>query len=593
MKHYSISILLVLLMSMASTKAFAYDIAVENEDGVTIYYNYINNYTELEVTAKEIKEISDYYESWGYEGVKTLKIPAEVTYSGRMRKVTRIGANAFCGMELYNNGDHSWTEYRGAFIECIYLPSTITSIGENAFRYYYSKVWSQTGSKNRPTKLKKVVINDLKSFLEISGKHNLYSANQGFTPVGYNNLGYDLCLNNENNVITDIDVPAGIKDLYGLRACKSIERLTIGNDVETVREWEGCTNLKKVDLQGLNNTEMMYEAFYLCKIDTLIIGSNLKKLGGSVFGGSVENYVIKDLDSWLNMEVGYGSQNCAFGTKRYDTGTNSNHYQIIGRFHILDDEGREIDNLVVPDGITVVNPFAFNNLACVKKITTPANVEFSQSKIYGEGVLTGTFQLCEDLESVVIDGIEEIHSKMFMGCSKLKNISWGNCIKTIGFFAFLNCGMTKLSLPEGVNIIGDECFYNCPLKSVVIPSSVTSIGERAFYTDELTTVIPLFVENIPDAGTSNYNAFSYNTLINNATLYVPEGTVDKYKSTIGWKDFVWIEEGTPSGIAGVKTNDGKTEVSRYTLDGKKLYEPQKGINIIKMSDGTTKKEIVK
>lgn len=311
-----------------------------------------------------------------------------------------------------------------------------------------------------------------------------------------------------------------------------------------------------------------------------------------MFGGSVENYVIKDLDSWLNMEVGYGSDNCAFGTKRYYTGTNSTPYQIIGRFHILDDEGREIDNLVVPDGITVVNPFAFNNLACVKKITIPANVEFSQSKIYGN-VLTGTFQLCEDLESVVIDGIEEIHSKMFMGCSKLKNISWGNCIKTIGSFAFLNCGMTKLSLPEGVNIIGYGCFCNCPLKSVVIPSSVTSIGERAFYTDELTTVIPLFVENIPDAGTSNYNAFSYNTLINNATLYVPEGTVDKYKSTIGWKDFVWIEEGTPSGIAGVKTNDGKTEVSRYTLDGKKLSEPQKGINIIKMNDGTTRKEIVK
>lgn len=582
MNYYCFTLLLVLLMSMASTKAFAYDIAVQNEDGVTIYYNYINNFTELEVTAKEIKEQGDYYESWGYEGVKTLKIPAEVTYSGRMRKVTRIGANAFCGMELYYDFYLPQTEYRGAFIECIYLPSTITSIGEDAFRYYY-KVFSQTGSKNRPTKLKKVVINDLKSFLEISGKHNLF-----YFPVSnYVSTGYDLCLNNENNVITDIDVPAGIKDLYGLRACKSIERLTIGNDVETVREWEGCTNLKKVDLQGLNNTEMMYEAFYLCKIDTLIIGGNLKKLGGSVFGGSVENYVIKDLDSWLNMEVGYGFNNCAFGTKAY-----SYTYQIIGRFHILNDEGREIDNLVIPDDITVVNPFAFNNLACVKKITIPANVEFSQSKIYGN-VLTGTFQLCEDLESVVIDGIEEIHSKMFMGCSKLKNISWGNCIKTIGSYAFFNCGMTKLSLPEGVNIIGYGCFCNCPLKSVVIPSSVTSIGESAFSTDELTTVIPLFVENIPDAGTSNYNAFSYNTLINNATLYVPEGTVDKYKSTIGWKDFVWIEEGTPSGIAGVKTNDGKTEVSRYTLDGKKLYEPQKGINIIKMSDGTTKKEIVK
>ena len=35
---------------MAGTKAFAYDIAVKNADGVTIYYNYINDEKELEVT---------------------------------------------------------------------------------------------------------------------------------------------------------------------------------------------------------------------------------------------------------------------------------------------------------------------------------------------------------------------------------------------------------------------------------------------------------------------------------------------------------------------------------------------------------------
>ena len=39
-----------ILLSMFGTKTMAYDIAVENADGVTIYYNYINNGTELEVT---------------------------------------------------------------------------------------------------------------------------------------------------------------------------------------------------------------------------------------------------------------------------------------------------------------------------------------------------------------------------------------------------------------------------------------------------------------------------------------------------------------------------------------------------------------
>ena len=79
----------------------------------------------------------------------------------------------------------------------------------------------------------------------------------------------------------------------------------------------------------------------------------------------------------------------------------------------------------------------------------------------------------------------------------------------------------------------------------------------------------------------------------NADLFVPVGTIDKYKATEGWKDFMWITEGIPSGIGEVKTEVDKTEVSRYTIDGKKLSEPQEGINIIKMSDGTTKKVIVK
>ena len=40
MRHVIISILLTVLISMFGAKAFAYDIAVENADGVTIYYIY-------------------------------------------------------------------------------------------------------------------------------------------------------------------------------------------------------------------------------------------------------------------------------------------------------------------------------------------------------------------------------------------------------------------------------------------------------------------------------------------------------------------------------------------------------------------------
>ena len=86
-------------------------------------------------------------------------------------------------------------------------------------------------------------------------------------------------------------------------------------------------------------------------------------------------------------------------------------------------------------------------------------------------------------------------------------------------------------------------------------------------------------------------SFSLNTF-NNATLYVPKGTVDKYKTTEGWKDFLYIREGSPSGIHNVE-GDGANEIQRYTLDGRLIKNSHKGINIIKMKNGTTNKVLVK
>ena len=55
MKQSIISILLALLMSMFGATAFAHDFSAENQDGVTIYYNYIGDYTGGEVSATYCK----------------------------------------------------------------------------------------------------------------------------------------------------------------------------------------------------------------------------------------------------------------------------------------------------------------------------------------------------------------------------------------------------------------------------------------------------------------------------------------------------------------------------------------------------------
>ena len=48
-----------------------------------------------------------------------------------------------------------------------------------------------------------------------------------------------------------------------------------------------------------------------------------------------------------------------------------------------------------------------------------------------------------------------------------------------------------------------------------------------------------------------------------------------------------------TGITGTQTSADVREIARFTIDGKRINQPQRGINIVKYSDGTVKKVIVK
>lgn len=48
-----------------------------------------------------------------------------------------------------------------------------------------------------------------------------------------------------------------------------------------------------------------------------------------------------------------------------------------------------------------------------------------------------------------------------------------------------------------------------------------------------------------------------------------------------------------TGITGTQTSADIREIARYTIDGKRINQPQRGVNIVKYSDGTVKKVVVK
>ena len=105
---------------------------------------------------------------------------------------------------------------------------------------------------------------------------------------------------------------------------------------------------------------------------------------------------------------------------------------------------------------------------------------------------------------------------------------------------------------------------------------MTSIGDGAFYGADISTVISLIENPFTITGkASDYRSFTLNTF-NNATLYVPKGTINKYKATVGWMDFMFIEEGTGPNGGGetpeqcatptIAIKDGKLSFSCETED---------------------------
>lgn len=86
--------------------------------------------------------------------------------------------------------------------------------------------------------------------------------------------------------------------------------------------------------------------------------------------------------------------------------------------------------------------------------------------------------------------------------------------------------------------------------------------------------------------------FFYGFDVSQSTLYVPLGTRQDYWVAAVWEDFGDIQEYEVSAVNQPAHHSEAKEVSRYSLDGQRLTTPVKGLNIVRYSDGTIKKEAV-
>ena len=322
-------LMLTFFIGMVGTKGIAYDIKVENQDGVTIYYNYINHGKELEVT---FEKDGGYDVNLFYRG--SVIIPEEVTHLGVSRKVTSIGSRAFRNCEELTNVSIPATVKVigwGSFSDCrslasITIPNGVEKIGYHCFdnciglksitipkSTYFIEAGILAGCSSIETitvdnanksydsrdNCNAIIYTDTNELIAgckntiipngvVSIKQGAFERNQALTTISIPNsvleIGtYVFC---ECTNLSSISIGEGVTKIghYAFEKCTSLVNLTIPNGVVLIDmgAFEYCSNLLSIHF-GNSLVEIEAVAFEGCSSLNNITFSSSVNLGNRAF----------------------------------------------------------------------------------------------------------------------------------------------------------------------------------------------------------------------------------------------------------------------------------------------------------------------
>ena len=385
--------------------------------------------------------------------------------------------------------------------------------------------------------------------------------------------------------LTNITIPSSVTSI-GSGAFANCRGLTEVNFNAT-----NCTLSPEIeDDDEFGHHEYYYPIFEDCtSLTTLNIGSNVQYIPNYAFSGcsgltsitlpsSVTNIGDSAFEGCSGLtEVNYNATNCT-STFIFEKCTSLTTLNIGNNVQNVPDGAFNgcsgLTSITLPSSVTSIGNEAFRNCSGLTKITIGNSVETIGTNAFSDcGELIevnynatnctspSIFKNCTSLATLNIgSNVQNIPAYAFSGCTNLINITIPNSVITIGNEAFYGTqwyenqpnGLvyagkvayhykgvmpenSEITLVDGTLSITNEAFKECAnLASITIPNSVTIIGGEAFSGCSSLVDVFCYAENVPSASS---NTFPSNYL----TLYVPNASIDKYKTTSPWSGFKEIK----------------------------------------------------
>ena len=379
--------------------------------------------------------------------------------------------------------------------------------------------------------------NGVEASCYITVNNILWTLDDGTLTIRGNGPIEDYAFANRSD-IEKVVIKKGITSIgeYAFYNSNNIVSVSIGNNVKEIGlgAFFGCTGLASLTIPD-SVTSIGDDAFYGCEgLTRVSIPDSMTSIGWGAFDdcSGLKEVHITDLSAWCNISFSNYVSNPLYYA------------------HNLYLNNRLITELVIPDSVTNISIFAFENCTGLTSVTISDSVTSISKSAFEDctgltrvtipdsvtNIGDSAFENCADLTSVTIPtSVTSIGNDAFSGCTGLKEVhitdlyAWcnvtfsnytSNPLYNAHNFYLNNQLITNLVIPDSVTSIGNWAFYSCEsLTSITIPNSVTSIGDSAFEdgTGLTGVTIPDSVTSIGDSAFYGCTSLTSITIPNSVT----------------------------------------------------------------------------